>query len=86
MFYAQSLRFDEFIASAEPDVLIVTRNYQTRHFVRLMSSQPVTDLGDQRALGLAKEAIDAYAFVGLYEAFQDSVDLMCCRFGWPFVQ
>lgn len=86
VFYAKSMSFEEYVSSTEPDVLVFTRNFQTRHFVRLKSLQHVTEMGEQQALSFAKEAIDAYEFVGICEEFQDSVDLMCHRFGWPFVQ
>lgn len=86
VFYAKSMSFEEYVSSTEPDVLVFTRNFQTRHFVRLKSLQHVTEMEEQQALSYAKEAIDAYEFVGICEEFQDSVDLMCHRFGWPFVQ
>lgn len=55
-------------------------NFYARRFASQLSRQ----LGsDGKVLKLAKAALARYGFVGIQELFVDSVDLFCCRFGFP---
>src|SRR5262245_58758038 len=77
----QTLSFQEFVNSEDPEIVSFFSNHQAKIFAYL--DPAVCNLSGDELLNKAKEHLGRFAFVGLYENFSDSVDFCCLRFGFP---
>jgi hypothetical protein len=80
---AQTLTLDEFLESDEPAIVGLVRNHVVHHFKCFFLDGYSGQSDERRDLDLARLALRQYDFVGVFEAFEDSVHLMCYELGWP---
>lgn len=80
-----------FVCHPDPTIRIRTSNLQTRQIAAGLGSRhgnpfepsPLeSQLSDADLFTLAKQHLDAFAFVGITEQFQDSILLLAYSFGW----
>ncbi len=82
---AKTLDLEAFVMSDDPVVLETISNFLVRHFHQLSDDGYATATHGPDVLGRAKAVVEQYDFVGIHEAFGDSLDMMCHRFGWPAI-
>ncbi len=77
-YFASQMSFREFVFTDNADLRIGINNWQTR----CITSQ--FDVDTQPDLALAKQYLrEEYAWVGLTERYNDSLELLSYTFGWP---
>jgi len=82
---ARAMELEEFFMSETPAIVDSVSNFLIRHFHQLSSEGYSTAPDDAHILSGAKDILARYDFVGIHEDFADSLDVMCYRFGWPFI-
>jgi len=82
---ARTKDLEDFVMSEDPAIVETVSNFLVRHFHQLSSDGYATGKDDPAVLTGAKEILSQYDFVGIHEAFADSLDMMCYRFGWSAI-
>jgi hypothetical protein len=83
---AKAMDLRDFLMGDDPAILQVIRDFAVHHFRRLSPDGYSTATEGAQGLTAAKVMLEQYDFVGIHEAFADSLDLMCYRFGWPAIR
>ena len=82
---ARTTSFDDYVASEDPRIVASIANVMVYHFAS-MSWDGVAELTPERALALARAALDRFDLVGLTERMNETADLLCRARGWPPVR